>query len=105
MLLPQKAPPPVMLQPGLNLEDMFVNVTVRFKDSCTGGIPEAELREEVLVKQCPGQDPLLQPWAADSVIVAVQARPANCGCTAACCWCCRWRHLSVSVLARPHLQC
>jgi hypothetical protein len=55
-----------------------VNATFRFKNSCSGGSPETELREEVLVKQCPGQDPLLQPWAAASVSVAVQARPANC---------------------------
>ena len=100
---PPLPPPPAMLQPGLNPEDTFVNATFRFKNSCSGGSPETELREEVLVKQCPGQDPLLQPWAADSVSVAVQARPANCECTAACRWCCRWRHLSVS--ARPHLQC
>lgn len=72
---------PHHLQPGTAPTDTYVNLTATFKNTCKGGDPQQRLDLRALLRTCSGQDPLLQPWAADSVDVALEPLPANCGCT------------------------
>lgn len=65
-------------QPGTAPTDTYANLTATFKNACKGGDPEQRLSLQALLHTCPGQDPTLQPWEADSVEVAVEPLPANC---------------------------
>lgn len=84
--------------------DTYVNVTLQFVDSCNKDKP-TKLTIQGLVRQCEAggqaQDPLLQPWQADSVKVAVQAVPPNCECAAfaRCLVLCSWHNSAVACCA------
>lgn len=68
--------------PGALPSDTYTNVTLTFKNTCKDGNPEQKLQLDALVRQCAGGDPTLQPWAADSVRVALEPLPDNFTCPA-----------------------
>ena len=61
--------------------DTYVNVTGEFVDTCNKD-KLTKITIQALVRQCQqngtAQNPLLQPWQADSVKIVVQPLPANC---------------------------
>lgn len=96
--------------------DTRINVTLQFVDACKDDKP-TQITIQAVQRQCEAggaaQNPLLQPWQADSVQVAVQAPPPNCepaGGLGGRCLACRrvvsattvWRR---SLKAHDQLQC
>lgn len=83
-----RASPVPCPQPAPTPGDTYVNVTLEFVDACNKDKP-TKLTIQGLVRQCEAggqaQNPLLQPWQADSVKVAVQPLPPNCECAGGPC--------------------
>ncbi|KAL4421747.1 hypothetical protein ABPG77_009730 [Micractinium sp. CCAP 211/92] len=64
-------------QPGQRPSDKYVNLTATFRD-CNGKVDKLQAR--TLFRKCKRQDPLLQPWEDDNLVIKVQDMPKGYRC-------------------------